>query len=87
MELRAADCQNASMGTKTTEKRVITLGIVISEETKEFLRELAVEDARSMSWVAHELLQRGIAAYRRDGLVREPEGERLKSAGRRRGAA
>ena len=59
-------------------KRVLTIGVLVSQETKDFLQELASEDSRSVSWVAHELLQRGVAAYRRDGLVREPEASAAK---------
>lgn len=78
---------NDLMPKKLTEKRVITLGIVISEETKQFLKGLAEEDARSVSWVAHELLQRGIAQYRRDGMVREPDGGTVEKGGRKNRAA
>ena len=60
-------------------KRVITVGVLVDQETKDFLKGLADEDQRSVSWIAHELLQRGISAYRRDGLVKEPEGQRLRS--------
>ena len=82
MEMGSLVRQNAPMATNG--KRVITVGVLVDEETKTLLKELADEDARSISWIAHELLQRGIAAYRRDGMVREPEGEQLRPANRRR---
>lgn len=74
--------QNAPMAKNG--KRVITVGVLVDEDTKSLLTELADEDSRSLSWVAFELMQRGIAAYRRDGMVREPEGEQLAPAKRKR---
>lgn len=59
-------------------KRVITVGVLVDQETKDLLKGLADEDQRSVSWIAHELLQRGISAYRRDGLIKEPEGQHIR---------
>ena len=74
MELSPTSCQNVAMTPKTHEKRPETVSIMVSIETKDLLAELAKEDSRSVSWVAHELLLRGVAQFRRDGLVREPDG-------------
>jgi hypothetical protein len=78
MEVQTFSSQNSSMAGKERPKRLQTVSIMVSDETKALLVALAEEDSRSVSWTAHELLQRGISAYKRDGLVKEPEGQHIR---------
>jgi hypothetical protein len=78
MEAQTFSLQNETMTGKGREKRLQTVSIMVSDSTKAMLVGLAEEDARSVSWIAHELLQRGISAYKRDGLVKEPEGQSIR---------
>ena len=78
--------QNSLMANKPAgaEKRIVNLGVMIGEETKRLLLQIAEEDSRSVSWVAYELVQRGIAQFKRDGLVREPDGGAVTQRARKR---
>ncbi len=49
-----------------------TFGIAVPEEEAELIFEVARATGNTPTWVARQFLFRGIAAFRRDGLLREP---------------
>jgi hypothetical protein len=78
-------CQNIYMDSypkKGREKRNEFLGIKVGESEKETLAEIALEHDRPLGYVGRELMLRGLAQYRRDGLLKEPPTpiERLKES-------
>lgn len=57
------------------EKRVKTIGVVTTDSVDARVREIADAEERSVSYIGEALLLRGLAAYERDGLLKEPEEE------------
>lgn len=48
------------------------LGAMISTETLDEILKMCDKEERSKSWIAAAMIERGLAAYRRDGLLKEP---------------
>jgi len=72
---------------KNGESKNFVLGVAVSLSTKQWVEDLADEKERSFSYIGGALLERGKAAYERDGLLKEPEkahpyGVPLKIVGR-----
>lgn len=69
-------CYKAGMGRKKVsdfQKKSEVIGVTATPATKEEIIELAERQERSISWIGGALLKRGLAAYKRDGLLIEPE--------------
>lgn len=62
-------CYNAGM----PGKRVVPLPIKVAAEEKAALQEIKEELDRSLGYLARAFMLRGMAAYRRDGRLKEPE--------------
>ena len=58
---------------KTKPKRIVTMGMKVSDEEKAKIKEISEEHDRPLGYVARELMLRGLAAYERDGKLREPK--------------
>lgn len=56
------------------DKKNEVLGVSVSAKTKDFVTGVAEEEERSLSYIGGALLLRGIAAYLRDGQLKEPSG-------------
>ena len=48
------------------------VGAMITAETESEILEICAIEERSKSWVAAALIERGLAAYNRDGQLKEP---------------
>jgi len=62
------------------EKRVINLTLKIYPSLKDQLERIAEIEDRTLSQVAMFLIERGLAVYTRDGVLREPGGLALSHA-------
>ena len=51
----------------------VKLPAKVSQEIKDELIAIAIKDDRKLSYIIQKLLLRGLAAYRRDGLLKEPD--------------
>jgi hypothetical protein len=62
----------------TKEKRIETVAFRVTNSLYSSLQELTAKERRKLSEVALALLERGLAAYQRDGQLFEPadEGEK-----------
>lgn len=60
------------------EKRSETVGAKVPPSVKRFIGELVDQEDRTESYIVLALIERGIAAYNRDGLIKEPEQTELK---------
>jgi hypothetical protein len=49
------------------------VGLKVAGPDKATLAEICVKEDRPLGYVARELMLRGLAAYGRDGLLKEPE--------------
>jgi hypothetical protein len=54
------------------DKKNEVLGVSVSSKTKDNIADLGIEYERSLSYIAGALLLRGLAAYHRDGRLKEP---------------
>jgi hypothetical protein len=54
-------------------KKIEPLPMKVSGAVKDELKEIGDEHDRPVGYVARELMLRGLAAYRRDGQLKEPE--------------
>lgn len=54
----------------TKEKRSGLVGALVTPTIKAEIMQIAERDDRSLSFVAGALLERGLEAYRRDGLIK-----------------
>lgn len=71
----------------TSEKRSETIGIMVTPSTRTEIETIARDEDRSLSWVAGVLLERGLEAFRKDGLLRVKNKElKLVGKGRRSSA-
>jgi len=55
-----------------------TLAFRVTPAVYQYLNDLAAKDRRKLSEVATALLERGIAAFKRDGRLFEPEKDEYK---------
>lgn len=64
-----------SMRTKipANEKRSATISAKVPPSIKQFVAELMALEDRTESYIVLALVERGIAQYRRDGLIIEPQ--------------
>lgn len=54
-------------------KNVVDLAIKVSLELKAELQRIGKKEDRKLGYLARAFILRGIAAYERDGLVKEPQ--------------
>lgn len=55
-----------------SEKKSEMVGLKVEPDDKEQLIAVCQEEDRPLGYVARELMLRGLAAYKRDGLLKEP---------------
>lgn len=67
--MKLSACYNAGMPTK----RVIPLPVKVAAEEKAALEKIKDFEDRPLGYLARAFMLRGLAAYKRDGLLREPE--------------
>lgn len=72
VESRKLECYKALMAKKDQ-----LLGAMISSETLSEILKMCDKEERSKSWIAAAMIERGLAAYKRDGLLKEPSGLKL----------
>lgn len=65
---------------KKDEPRIENITIKATQSLKDALSEIASENQRSVSQTALLLIQRGLAAYRKDGLLTTPAEPRIYNA-------
>lgn len=58
---------------KSPDELMINLSAKVSPEFFREVETVAIENDRMMSYIGRKLLARGLAAYKRDGLLDEPE--------------
>ena len=56
----------------TNQKKSEMIGVMCAPALKEEISVIAASEERTLSYTAGALLLRGLAAYRRDGRLREP---------------
>lgn len=66
------------MATRAKEKRSELVGALVTPTIKEELNSIAERDDRSLSFVAGALIERGLKAFRADGLLRPHNGDDQK---------
>lgn len=68
-------CYKAGMPKPASEsaKKVNMLGLKVDEPTRVELDGISEAEDRPLGYVARELMLRGLAAYRRDGHLKEPQ--------------
>jgi hypothetical protein len=52
-------------------KKEVTVGTRVDEETKRILDRIVEKEDRTLGYVTRELMLRGLALYKQDGLLRE----------------
>ena len=57
-----------------SEKRIANVAVKLYPSLKEELERIAGHEVRTLSQVTLFLIERGLAAYKRDGVLREPGG-------------
>jgi hypothetical protein len=55
------------------DKKNEVLGVSVSSKTKEEIEGMAMANERSLSYIGGALLLRGLAAFHRDGQLKEPQ--------------
>ncbi len=63
-------------------KKIEMIGLKVGAPDKEVLKEICEEHDRPLGYVARELMLRGLAAYRRDGKLKEPSPGRVDQIAR-----
>ena len=53
----------------TKEKRSENIGVMVTPSVRALIEKIAKTEDRSLSWVSGKLLERGLEAFRRDGLL------------------
>lgn len=79
MQHQAVACYNAGMPSSPggdKPKKIDFIGLKVGGPDKEDLIEISIEHDRPLGYVARELMLRGLAAYRRDGKLKETETSR-----------
>lgn len=74
-------CYKADMGRKPaeeTKKKVVMVGVKVDEPTREMLGAVCGKEDRPLGYVVRELMLRGLAAYLRDGSLKEPPTETIR---------
>lgn len=73
VETRNLVCYKALMAKKDK-----LIGAMISSETEDEILKMCDIEERSKSWIAAAMIERGLAAYRRDGKLKEQGNSKLK---------
>lgn len=68
-------------GSVTTEKRSETLSLTATPAVRSEIESIAKAEDRSISWVVLALMERGLEAYKKDGLLKPSHSTKLRRAG------
>lgn len=67
-------------GSVTTEKRSETLSLTATPAVRSEIESIAKAEDRSISWVILALMERGLEAYKKDGLLKSAHSSKLRRA-------
>lgn len=65
-------CYNLGVAT-SFEKKDVPVTMKIASSVRDTIEQIGLNEDRPIGYVARELMLRGLALYKRDGLLRDPE--------------
>lgn len=64
-----------------TEKRSENLSLTVTPTVRSEIEAIKKAEDRSISWIVLALMERGLEAYKKDGILKPPRSTKLRRAG------